>query len=121
MYIDVAEEKQMQFFNPPDITPEIFEQLLPYAIALNMDKIWGEKFQDKFLSSLAQQTPYQPAWYAGTVMRPSVFGNSLRTSLYSNIRSSAAAPSSSGGGNWSSGSSGGGFSGGGGGGGGGSW
>ena len=117
MYIDVAEEKQMQFFNPPDITPEIFEQLLPYAIALNMDKIWGEKFQDKFLSSLAQQTPYQPAWYAGTVMRPSVFGNSLRTSLYSNIRSSAAAPSSSGGGNWSSGSSGGGFSGGGGGGG----
>lgn len=119
MFIDVAEEKQLQYFNPPDITPEVFEQLLPYAIALNMDKIWGDKFQNKFLSSLSQQTPYQPVWYTGAVMRPAMFGSSLRSSLYGNIRSSSIAPGSSrgGGGNWSSGSSGGGFSGGGGGGG----
>lgn len=119
MFIDVAEEQQMQYFNPPDITPEVFEQLLPYAIALNMDKIWGDKFQNKFLSSLAQQTPYQPVWYTGSVMRPAMFGSSLRNSLYGNIRSSSIAPTSSGrgGGSWGSSSSGGGFSGGGGGGG----
>lgn len=117
MYMDVAEEKQMQYFNPPEITPEVFEELLPYAIALKMDKIWGEKFQKKFLSSMAQQVAYQPSWYVGTVYHPAMFGNSLRNSLYSNIRTSGTPVASSKGGGWSSGTGGGGFSGGGGGGG----
>lgn len=118
MYMSAAEERQMQYFNPPDITPDVFEQLLPYAIALNMDKIWGDKFQQKFLSALTGQSVYQPDWYTGTVMRPAIIGHSLRSSLGSNIAASAVNPKSvSSGGSWGSGSSGGGFAGGGGGGG----
>jgi hypothetical protein len=26
MFISLAEEKQMQFFNPPKVTPEVFEK-----------------------------------------------------------------------------------------------
>jgi hypothetical protein len=33
MYLSAAEEKQLQHFNPPTMTPEIFEKYLPYAIA----------------------------------------------------------------------------------------
>ncbi len=118
MYMDVAEHQQMQYFNPPEMTPEVFEQLLPYAIALKMDKIWGEKFQRQFLDSLAPtMPPYQPVWYVGQAMNPAMFGQSMRTSLFSNVNQARRAPSSSSGGGWSSGSGGGGFAGGGGGGG----
>ena len=117
MYMDVAEHRQMQYFNPPEMTPEVFEELLPYAIALRMDKIWGEKFQRQFLDSLAPTVPpYQPMWYVGRAMNPALFGQSMRNSLYSNVRLAQMNPSSSAG-SWSSGTGGGGFAGGGGGGG----
>jgi hypothetical protein len=47
-------------------TPGQFERLLPYALALNVEKIWGEKFA----AALAQAPSdaaidYSPAWYSG--------------------------------------------------------
>ena len=116
MYISMAEEKQIQFFNPPKVTPEVFEKLLPYAIALKTEKVWGDKFEKSLLQSMQSVDSYVPIWYSGGTVRPVNFTNNLKQSLTSNIQRSAIAPSSSGG-NWSSGSSGGGFSGGGGGGG----
>lgn len=117
MYISLAEEKQMQFFNPPEITPEVFEKLLPYAIALKVDKIWGDKFEKTLLKSMQTRDAYVPVWYAGTVLRPVNLGSNLRQSLASNITQSAAKPRSTGGNNWGGGSFGGGSVGGGGGGG----
>jgi hypothetical protein len=59
-----AEEKMLQFSNPPELTPEKFEKLLPYAMVLDVDEIWGAKFQRMLsLSSAAQQ--YHPTWYTG--------------------------------------------------------
>ena len=116
MYISLAEEKQMQFFNPPKVTPELFEKLLPYAIALKTEKVWGEKFENSLLQSMQSIDTYSPGWYYGTAMRPRSFSNNLQKSLTSNIQQSATSPKSSGG-NWSSGSFGGGSVGGGGGGG----
>jgi uncharacterized membrane protein YgcG len=110
MYLDVAEEKRMQFFNPPSVTPEKFEELLPYAIALEMEEVWGEKFEKALLSSAVQPEAYQPAWYRGTYVNAALFGHALNSTL-SNTVSHAATQPSSGGGNWSSGSFGGGFSG----------
>ncbi len=115
MYMDVAEEKQLQHFNPPEVTPEVFEKLLPYALALGMDKVWGEKFQKQFLASLQDQNSYRPVWYSGRSMSPARFGNTLGNSLFTSLKTSASNPES--GRKCSSGSSGGGFSGGGGGGG----
>ena len=116
MYISMAEEKQIQFFNPPKVTPEVFEKLLPYAIALKTEKVWGDKFEKTLLQSMQSVDSYAPIWYSGGRVRPVNFTNNLKQSLSNNIKQSATSPGSSGG-NWSSGSSGGGFSGGGGGGG----
>jgi len=113
MYMSAAEEKQIAHFNPPNLTPEIFEQLLPYALVLGAEDIWGEKFQNLIDKSIIDQN-YQPAWYTGNITNFSTFNHSLNSSLSNSINSSATPPSSSG-----SGSGGGGFSGGGGGGGGG--
>ena len=113
MYMSAAEEKQIAHFNPPDLTPEIFEKLLPYALVLGAEDVWGEKFQNLIDRSMIDKN-YQPAWYAGNIANFSTFNHSLNSSLSNSISSSATPPSSSG-----SGSGGGGFSGGGGGGGGG--
>ena len=113
MYLDFAEEKRLQFFNPPSVTPAVFEQLLPYAIALDMEKVWGEKFEKTFLSAAVQPESYRPAWYGGTYINPAAFGHTLNSTLSNTMNHAATPPksSSSGGGNWSSGSFGGGFSG----------
>nr|MBP9159706.1 DUF2207 domain-containing protein [Flavobacteriales bacterium] len=112
MYLSAAEEKQIQHFNPPTLTPEVFEKFLPYAIAFKVEKIWGDRFQDMLSKALIDKS-YQPGWYNGSVMNYGVFSSHMNSSLSSSVSSSSTPPSSSGG------SGGGGFSGGGGGGGGG--
>lgn len=114
MYLGTAEEKALQFHNPPQMTPQIFEKMLPFAMVLGVDKIWGDKLQTMLKnSSLGEQT-YQSNWFIGASLMNMNFTNSLNSSLSQSIASSSTQPSSSG-----SGSGGGGFSGGGGGGGGG--
>jgi uncharacterized membrane protein len=115
MYMAAAEERMLQFSNPPQLTPEKFEKLLPYAMVLDVDEIWGEKFQRMLsMSSTAEQ--YHPTWYSGGMIQRVAFAHMLNSSLSNTISQSSHKPSSG------SGSGGGGFSGGGGGGGGGgSW
>ncbi|MEO6818505.1 MAG: DUF2207 domain-containing protein [Ginsengibacter sp.] len=125
MYLGAVEEDQLQFFNPPKMTPEHFEKMLPYALALGVEKIWGKKFRD--VLSLTSEEPYVSNWYSG----PDTFQNNslhqMTHGMAGVFQSSSEKPpsrssssgSSSSGGSWSSGSSGGGSSGGGGGGGGG--
>ena len=112
MYLSAAENQQLKFHNSPKMTPEIFEKMLPFAIALSVDDIWGEKF-DKFLKINNQE--YKNEWYTGGMHGfTSSINNSFSDGFSRSISSSTIAPSDS-----SSGSGGGGFSGGGGGGGGG--
>ena len=111
--MSAAEERQIAHFNPPDLTPEIFEKLLPYAVVLGAEDVWGDKFQSLMDKSIINQS-YQPTWYTGHVGNFSSFNHTLNSSLSNSLNKSATPPSSSG-----SGSGGGGFSGGGGGGGGG--
>lgn len=111
MYMGAAENEQLKFHNPPQMTPQVFETLLPFAMVMGVDQIWGQRF-DELLKSTA--TEYQNTWYYGGVMNHYVFANTLNSSLTQSIQSASTKPSSSG-----SGSGGGGFSGGGGGGGGG--
>ncbi len=115
MYLGTAEEKTLQFHNPPAMTPDVFEKMLPFAMVLGVDKIWGEKFQNMLKnSSIGGNQQYQSNWFVGASLMNMNFANSLNSSLSQSIASSSTQPSSSG-----SGSGGGGFSGGGGGGGGG--
>ena len=118
MYLETAEEHRLNLLTPPEKTPELFEKLLPYAIALGVENKWGEKFTD-----VLKKSNYQPDWYDNNKQPftssglTSTFARSF-TSSVSSARINPASSSSSGG-SWSSGSSGGGSSGRGGGGGGG--
>ncbi len=114
MYLGTAEEKMLQFHNPPKMTPTVFETFLPYAMVLGVDKIWGDKFQCMLKNSSLGAQGYQSNWFVGASLMNMNFTNTLTSSLSQSIASSSTQPSSSG-----SGSGGGGFSGGGGGGGGG--
>jgi uncharacterized membrane protein YgcG len=118
MYLGTAEEKTLQFHNPPAMTPDIFEKMLPFAMVLGVDKIWGEKFENMLKkSALGANEQYHSNWFIGASLMNMNFASSLNSSLSQSIASSSTQPSSSG-----SGSGGGGFSGGGGGvGGGGGW
>ncbi|MCX2679096.1 DUF2207 domain-containing protein [Galbibacter sp. EGI 63066] len=111
MYLKVAEEKQLQHFNPPELTPEVFEKLLPYAIVLEAEKVWGDKFQ-KMLAQSAVYKNHQPMWYNSSITNFGDFSHSLNSSFSNSVQGSSTSSSSGG-------SGGGGFSGGGGGGGGG--
>jgi len=116
MYLSIAEEHRLEKLHPPEKTPELFEKYLPYALALDVDQEWSEKFAT-VLKQAAQSQGYSPAWYHGDSWdhaRPAMFASALGSSLSSAISSSSTAPGSSSG--FGGGSSGGGGGGGGGGG-----
>jgi hypothetical protein len=119
-YLGVAEEERLEFFNPPEKTPELFEKFLPYAVALDVENTWAKRFVAVLAAAGAAGAAAGAAyaWYSGRHSDPVAFADQLGNSLSQTISSASTAPGSSGGG--SSGSGGGGSSGGGGGGGGGS-
>ena len=119
-YLGVAEEDRLNYLHPPEKTPELFERYLPYAVALDVENRWAEKFAG-VLAAAAAAGAATVAWYASDRSSDtdwSSFATRVGDTLASTVASASTAPGSSGGG--SSGSSGGGSSGGGGGGGGGS-
>lgn len=111
LYLSVAEEDRLNFIHPPDETPELFEKFLPYAMALDVENEWGERF-----AGILSRAGYEPGWYAGrhwNSLHPGGFATGLGSGVSSAVSSASSAPGSS------SGMGGGGSSGGGGGGGGG--
>lgn len=107
-YLSIAEKDRLEFHFNPKNNPELFEKLLPYAIALGVDKQWAQELDGLHI---------EPDWYtdaSNTHFTVDTLQSSF-SGFTSGVNSSYASPSSSG-------SGGGGFSGGGsGGGGGGSW
>ncbi|WP_438749846.1 DUF2207 domain-containing protein [Pararhizobium sp. O133] len=118
-YLTLAEKERMNMAGAPDMSPQHFEKLLPYAVALGVEKPWADTFDRWLLAAAAGAAAYQPAWYHGDSFQSGSFGNRMggfASSMASTMTSSLPPPPKSS----SSGfSSGGGFSGGGGGGGGG--
>ena len=122
MYISKAEKRWLNILTPPEKTPEHFEEMLPYAVALGVENKWCDKFHD-----VLQKCNYKPAWYNDSGQDISDISRDLSRNVIHSInnsvvRSSSYRPvsssSSSSSGSWGSGSSGGSSSGGGGGGGG---
>ena len=114
-FLEATGQDRMDRLNPPEKTPALFERLLPYALALEVENRWCEQFTDVLARSSAGGE-YRPVWYSGGrtgSFSPGLMASSLGASLASAVSSSSSPPGSS------SGSGGGGSSGGGGGGGGG--
>ncbi|RXK82970.1 DUF2207 domain-containing protein [Filimonas effusa] len=128
LYLSTAEERRLNMLMPPELTPELFERLLPYAIALDLENKWAKKFE-----GVLKQTEYRPGWYAGEAFAYGALAGAMSKRLDTSLQraqvgavssgsrsgSSSGSSGSSGSSSWSSGSGGGGSSGGGGGGGGG--
>ena len=126
LYLETAESDRLNL-QAPEITAERFEALLPYAVALDVEKPWS----DAFASALARAHPgdadpmhyYQPGWRTGGSWSSTDFSSSVSSvvSSASAAFASAIPPASSSSSGFSSGGGGGGSGGGGGGGGGGGW
>lgn len=119
MYLEVAEKDRMNMQGAPEMSPSHFETLLPYAVALDVEKPWSKAFEAWLLTAAgaAVAASYAPTWYSGRSFDTRNIAGTLGKSvgaMSSTFTSSLPAPKSS-----SSGGGGGGFSGGGGGGGGG--
>ena len=118
-YLTLAEKDRLNMQGAPKMSPQHFETLLPYAVALGVEEPWTRTFETWLASAEAGAAAgaYEPGWYIGS--HPGDFGGRIggfSSSMASTIASTIPAPPKSS----SSGfSSGGGFSGGGGGGGGG--
>lgn len=118
MYLSVAERDRLQRLHPPELTPELFEKYLPYALALEVENEWAEQFAELFRVREQAGAAHSPSWYRGSNWNSAGFGgfgSALGGGLSGAIASSSAAPGSSSGGG-GGGSSGGGGGGGGGGG-----
>jgi len=118
LFLSVTEKDRLNFFNPPEKTPELFEKFLPYALALDVENKWAEQFADVFAKITEENKQYAPSWYYGTsfaIFNTNSFTSNLSNSFSNAIASSSVPPGSS------SGFGGGGSGGGGGGGGGGGW
>ncbi|HHR85128.1 MAG TPA: DUF2207 domain-containing protein, partial [Candidatus Acetothermia bacterium] len=66
-YIHRAEVKQMEFHDAPEKSPQLFEKLLPYAMAFNLTSIWTKQFEGLMSEP--------PRWYVGATpgFHPALF------------------------------------------------
>ncbi|THV16603.1 DUF2207 domain-containing protein [Rhizobium rhizophilum] len=122
IYLTLAEKDRMNMAGAPTMSPSHFEKLLPYAVALGVEKPWSQTFETWLATAAAgaAAAAYSPVWYHGS--NPGGFGDRIggfSSSMASTIASTIPTPppsSSSSSSGFSGGSSGGGGGGGGGGG-----
>lgn len=102
-YLSLAEKERMEFHFDPRKNPELFEKLLPYAIALRVEKQWAEQFEGIF-----QQ---EPSWYTSSgneAFSSTAFASHLAGDLARSTSTSGSSSTGAGGGGFSGGGSGGG-------------
>jgi uncharacterized membrane protein YgcG len=131
MYLGTAEQEFLRQIHPPQKTVAVYEEYLPYALALDVENEWAENFKDVLAAAAAAPGDdrtrvhgYHPTWYRGSGWNnfaTGAFSSGLGAALGTAIASSATAPGSSSGSSSFGGGGGGSSGGGGGGGGGGGW
>jgi hypothetical protein len=91
MFLATTEPAPRDARTPPKISSVLFEKFLPYAMALNVEKAWGEKFATALGQAAQGKTmTYSPAWYSGPAWNPitaSTFATTLANSFSSAISS----------------------------------
>ena len=97
LYLKVAEQDDLNLRHPPDMTPELFERYLPYAVALGVEQAWAEQFTSVFAALANGGVDYQPRWYHGgnfDTRHLGGFAETVGSSFSSAISSAATAPGS---------------------------
>ena len=70
MYLETAEKNRLNYVDKgePPMTVPRFESILPFAIALGVEKLWSQRFEgDLARNAVAGVTSgsYSPLWYTG--------------------------------------------------------
>lgn len=80
MYLETAEKERLNFQDEPEMSVIRFERILPYAMALGVEKPWSERFQaDLARNAVTDSSSYNPAWYHDQSFSPSSFSQSMST------------------------------------------
>ncbi len=116
-YLGVAEKQELDSRYKPESKPELFSEYLPYALALDVEQEWAERFTEALSTEEIEQA--RPGWYHGSSAFSAGSLTALAGGIGAGVGAAIAASSTSPGS--SSGGGGGGSGGGGGGGGGGGW
>lgn len=92
LYLETAERERLKFVStPPVMTPQHYETMLPYAMALGVEQAWTQTFTPLFKKLEQAGTPYHPYWYHGRPLRPAVFFRSFRDTMRPALSSSIGA------------------------------
>jgi len=91
LYMSVVEKDRLNFSDAPDKTPERFNKLLPFAIALGVEKQWAKQFEGIDVSEAT-------TWYSGNLAAFSAvsLASDIGTSFASTVSSNASVSSSGG-------------------------
>lgn len=93
LYLELAEKDRMALADAPKMSPAHYETLLPYAVALGVEKAWSEHFETALAEAHTTNTQgdYHPTWYVpktGTfahVAGISDFSSSVSTRIESSL------------------------------------
>src|SRR5690606_29912990 len=80
LYLEPAESGRLNLVDAPEITTERFERLLPYSIALGVEKPWAKAFEAAFARAHPGEdaaSAYRPAWHGGADWSGRGFGRAV--------------------------------------------
>lgn len=68
LYIETAEKERLNMESEPPMTVSRFERILPYAIALGVEKPWSDHFDAELARNAVSDASsgYSPNWYHGS-------------------------------------------------------
>ncbi len=106
LFLSTTERYRLNQWNAPEVTPELFEKYMPYAIALDVESQWRARFEDVMQKAGINPAQYQSAWYVSDIpwnssnisALPVIIGLGLASSVASASDSSSGSGSSGGGG-----------------------
>ncbi|KKB83957.1 hypothetical protein VW29_12695, partial [Devosia limi DSM 17137] len=79
LYLETAEKERLNMAGEPPMTVERFERILPYAIALGVEKPWSQHFEGELARNAVPDVPegYRPVWYSGSSFSPGRISESV--------------------------------------------
>jgi hypothetical protein len=94
MFLNAGEKDRLEMLNPPEVTPELFEKYLPYAIALDCENRWSKNFEARTAAATVKPLVYKPHWFVGTALALDALGSiaTLGTSIGSAAAAAAVSP-----------------------------
>ncbi|MEO7324050.1 MAG: DUF2207 domain-containing protein [Dokdonella sp.] len=97
LYLGVAERDELAAQKAPSMTTDEFQHFLPYALALDVEKTWADRFANAVGPAAAAAAASSVGWYQGNTGMTNLgsFTSNLGSSLSSAISSSSSAPGSS--------------------------